>query len=136
MADKFWEYAAPTVPLVRGEAVVIASAGGLIIRENGFVAVCAKLSVTRTVKSEEPAAVGVPLMVPPEESVSPAGSDPDTDQEYGGVPPVADRAWEYGPPTVPAGRGDCVAIESGAGSAGLIVSEKVFFTLSDVLSAT
>ena len=93
MAAKFWEYAVPTVPPVKGEAVVIVSAGGLIVREKDFVAVCAKVSATRTVKFDKPAAVGVPLMVPPDESVTPAGSEPDsTDQEYGAVPPVTERA--------------------------------------------
>jgi hypothetical protein len=93
LAAKFCEYAVPTVPPAKGVAVVIVSVGGLIVTEKDFVAVRAKLSATRTVKLDKPAAVGVPLMVPPDESVNPAGSDPDTtDQEYGAVPPVADRA--------------------------------------------
>src|SRR5881398_460164 len=49
-------------------------------------AVCDALSVARTVKVLDPAAVGVPEMVPPV-SVSPAGSVPVvTDHVYGGVP--------------------------------------------------
>jgi hypothetical protein len=121
------------MPAVRGESVVIDSAGGLIVKEKDFVVVCATLSVTRAVKFDKPATVGVPLMVPPDESVSPAGSDPDTDQEYGGVPPVADKSWEYGAPIVPVGRGDVVTIES---CTGLIVSEKLFFCVREALSLT
>ena len=52
-------------------------------------------SVTFTVKLEEPVAVGVPEIVPPEESVKPAGNDPEEMlQEYGVVPSVACRVVE------------------------------------------
>jgi hypothetical protein len=34
-------------------------------------------SVTFTVKLEDPVAVGVPVIVPPAESVKPAGNDPE-----------------------------------------------------------
>ena len=57
------------------------------------VAVCAvgvELSVTVTVKEKFPAAVGVPLKTPAEESVTPAGSAPPvTAHVYGVFPPVA-----------------------------------------------
>ena len=51
-------------------------------------------SVTFTVKFDVPAVVGVPEIVLPER-LSPAGSvPPDTDQVYGGVPPMAFSACE------------------------------------------
>jgi hypothetical protein len=58
--------------------------------ESGAVVEAAALSVTRTVKFDVPAAVGVPEIVPVAESVNPAGSVPaETFHEYGDVPPVA-----------------------------------------------
>jgi hypothetical protein len=50
------------------------------VRVNDFVAVCAVgvvESVTLAVKLKEPEAVGVPEMVPAEESVRPAGKAPE-----------------------------------------------------------
>jgi hypothetical protein len=66
---------------------------------NDCVAVCAVgvvESVTFTVKRNDPAAVGVPEIVPVEaDSVRPAGNEPDwIDQVYGDVPPVAVSAAE------------------------------------------
>ena len=59
------------------------------------VADCDALSVARTVKVLDPAAVGVPEMVPPVESVNPAGRVPVASvQVYGGVPPDAASACE------------------------------------------
>ncbi|HYP08849.1 MAG TPA: hypothetical protein VER03_21640 [Bryobacteraceae bacterium] len=59
-------------------------------------------SVTRAVKDDVPAVVGVPEMAPFDASVSPAGKIPaETAQLYGGVPPVAPRLAEYGWPTLP-----------------------------------
>jgi len=58
----------------------------------------------------------VPLSTPAADRVSPAGSDnSDTDQVYGVVPPVAANVWLYAVPTVPAGSGLAVLIESAAG---------------------
>jgi len=53
-------------------------------------------SSTCTVKSGEPAVVGVPEMTPVEVfNDSPAGSEPiDMDQVYEPVPPVACKVWE------------------------------------------
>ena len=52
-------------------------------------------SVNFTVKLEVPGVVGVPVMTPEEDSVRPAGSDPDaTVQVYGAVPPLAERFCE------------------------------------------
>jgi hypothetical protein len=76
----------------------------LIVTEYSFVAVAEAASVTRTVKVEEPAAVGVPLKTPPADRSSPAGRVPaDTDQLFVPVPPVAVSVWLYAVPTVPAG---------------------------------
>ena len=72
------------------------------------------LSVALTVKLEDPAAVGVPDIVPPER-LNPAGSDPlATDHVYGGVPPVAFSGCEYATPTVPAGNEEVVMLKTGA----------------------
>ena len=72
----------PTVPATKGEVVVIESGAGLIVIDNNLVAVRAALSVTRTVKLKLPAAVGVPLIDPVANSVSPPGKDPKSmDQE-------------------------------------------------------
>ena len=62
------------------------------------------LSVTRTVKFDVPAAVGVPEIVPVPLNVRPLGSVPlSSDQTYGEVPPEAARLCEYAVCTVPAG---------------------------------
>jgi len=54
-----------------------------------LLAVFELASRTVAVKVEDPA-VGVPLIAPAEERLSPAGSEPElVDQEYGEVPPVA-----------------------------------------------
>jgi hypothetical protein len=75
--------------------VVIPKALGLTVSDNAAVADANALSVTRTVKLLDPAAAGVPDMVPPAARLNPAGSDPTaTDHEYGGDPPDAPRACE------------------------------------------
>ena len=74
-----------------------------------------ELSVTRTVKFDVPAAVGVPEIVPVPLNVRPLGSVPlSSDQTYGEVPPVAARLCEYAVCTVPAGS-VAVVTESAAG---------------------
>ena len=61
-------------------------------------------SVTFTVKLNEPDAVGVPEMVPPEDSVRPVGKAPELRlQLYGAVPPLATSVVEYAVPTCPDG---------------------------------
>ena len=61
-----------------------------MVSESAAVAVADALSVTRTVKLLDPAAPGVPDIVPPAARLSPAGNDPlATDHEYGGDPPEA-----------------------------------------------
>ena len=77
------------------EDVVICNAAGLIASDSEAVADTDALSVALTVKLAVPAVVGVPEMVPPALRLSPAGSEPvDTDQVYGGDPPVAASGWE------------------------------------------
>jgi hypothetical protein len=73
--------------------VVIPMAGGLIVSDSAAVVDPDALSVTRTVKLLDPAAPGVPEIVPPAERLKPVGSDPvATDHEYGGEPPDAPSA--------------------------------------------
>jgi hypothetical protein len=70
--------------------VVTDNAGGLMTTDRAAVAETEALSVTFTVKLLDPAAPGVPERVPSVERFKPPGSDPpDTDHEYGGVPPDA-----------------------------------------------
>ena len=84
----------PTAPTGRGDAVEIES-GRLMVIGKVLDAVCDALSVTWTVKLEVPAADGVPLITPADDSVRPAGSAPAvTDQAKGGVPPVAVNVCE------------------------------------------
>ena len=60
------------------------------------MAVAEEASVTRTVILETPVVLGVPVIAPAAESVSPPGSVPDAiDQVYGAVPPVATSVCEY-----------------------------------------
>ena len=62
----------------------------LTTMESACVAVAPNASVTRTVKFDVPAVVGLPEMTPAADRVSPAGSEPDaSDQVSGPVPPVA-----------------------------------------------
>jgi len=128
------EYAVPTVPLSRGDTVVIESGGGSTVRANDFVVVRDALSRTWTVKFAVPAVVGIPLITPAADNVRPAGGAPVvTDHAYGGVPPVAAKLCEYAVPTVPFGRGDAVVIASGGGST---VRANDFVVICDALSRT
>ena len=68
------EYATPTVPGGNDEVLML-NAGALITSDRAVLADPEALSVTLTVTLDDPAAVGVPEIVPPER-VSPAGSDP------------------------------------------------------------
>jgi hypothetical protein len=56
---------------------VITSGARLIVIDNNFVPVCEALSVTFTVKFDVPTAVGVPVIDPAVDNVSPAGNDPE-----------------------------------------------------------
>jgi hypothetical protein len=68
------EYGVPTGAVGKDEVVMLRT-GSLIDSERATVANAARLSTTRRVKLDEPAATGVPLMTPPEK-LNPAGSDP------------------------------------------------------------
>ena len=125
------EYAAPTIPAANDD-VVILKAAALIVNDRAAVADADALSVTFTVKLDEPAAVGVPDIVLPAR-LSPAGSDPlVTDHVYGGVPPVASSPCEYAAPTIPAGNDDVVTVKAGA----LIVNDRAAVADADALSVT
>ena len=77
------------------EEVVIPNAGGLMLTDNAAVAEADALSVTRTVNLLDPAALGVPDIVPPAARLKPAGSVPlASAHEYGGDPPVAPSVCE------------------------------------------
>jgi hypothetical protein len=70
-------------------------AGGLIVSDSATVAEPDALSVTLTVMLADPAAVGLPEIVPPADKLSPAGRVPfASDQEYGGDPPDAPSVCE------------------------------------------
>ena len=97
-----------------------------MVIDSGLDPVCEPLSVTWTVKLLALAAAGVPLITPATDNVKPAGNAPDaTDQEYGGVPPVAAKACKYALPTVAAGKGDAVVIESGGGLMAIEVAKHI-----------
>ena len=69
--------------------------GALMATISEAVADCEALSVARTVNVLDPATVGVPEIVPPLDSVNPAGKVPlASDHVYGGVPPDAPSACE------------------------------------------
>ena len=68
--------------------------GGLIVSESVAVTDTEALSVTLMLKLLDPAALGVPDIVPPVR-LNPDGSDPlAIDHVYGGVPPEAASACE------------------------------------------
>jgi hypothetical protein len=88
------EYAAPTVP-AGSDDVVIVKPGGLIVTDKTAVVEFAPRSLARTVKLPDPAAPGVPDIVPFAARFNPTGNDPlVNDQVYGGSPPEAPSACE------------------------------------------
>ena len=77
------------------DTVEINSGGALTVRLSALIADTNPLSVTFTVKLNVPALPGAPDIVPPAFKLTPAGKLPDAmDQEYGGVPPVAESPCE------------------------------------------
>ena len=94
------------------------------VRVNDFVAVCAVgvvESVTLAVKLKEPEAVGVPEIVPAEDSVRPPGNAPALMlQPYGVVPPLAASVVEYALPACPEGI-ETVLICSEATAAAIVM---------------
>ena len=79
----------PTVSA--GNELVVMVNAAAIVTDSALAAVAPTASVTRTVKLNVPAVVGVPLMTPPlVMGLSPPGSVPaDNDQVGVPVPPVA-----------------------------------------------
>jgi hypothetical protein len=113
VAASVWLYATPIWPF--GTLVVVITRSGGIVIDKALVAVSAGVceSVTRTVKLEVPAVVGVPEITPPALKLSPAGRLPVwRDQEYGVTPPVAANVWLYATPIWPLGRLDVVTDRS------------------------
>src|SRR5512134_3616853 len=123
VAARVWLYAVPTVPPGRLDVEIVgATCAAAIAMERARVEERPLLPVTWTVKLDVPTVVGVPLIVPPVDRLSPAGRLPaETDQLYGVVPPVAARVWLYAVPTVPPGRLD-VEIVGATAVTGLSVA--------------
>ena len=89
-----YEYVRPTAPEGSGDVVVILMPG-LIVRLKDFVAVADTLSVAWTVKLLVPRTVGVPVIAPDGDKLSPAGRVPDViDHEYGMFPLLACNVCE------------------------------------------
>jgi hypothetical protein len=85
-----------------------------MVRLKAFCRFCCALSVAPIVKLNVPAVLGVPVSIPLEKRLSPAGKEPaKSDQVYGGVPPVAVRGCEYIVPVIPDGSGEVVVIVGG-----------------------
>ena len=88
-----------------------------MVTEKPLEPVVPAASVTVTVAVKSPAVVGVPEMVPPESSATPAGNaPPDTAHLYGAIPPVA-ASWTlgYSTPNMPEASGDFDVMTMGAG---------------------
>jgi hypothetical protein len=115
--------------------VVVAFSGGtlaaVIVNDKFTIALCCGLAESFTVNVNAApltAAVGVPLIVPVELNVRPAGSVPLVNvHAYGAVPPVAASVAVYAAPTCPFAS-DVVVTASGDTLAAVIVS--VRFTVA------
>src|SRR5215204_2716435 len=90
------------------------SPGGSTTIERALEAVRFPLSVTVTVKSREPKAVGVPEIVPAALRVRPAGRAPSDVQRLPPLAPDACRVCEYATPTCPLGRDAVVTVSPGS----------------------
>ena len=89
VAVSVWLYAVPTVPFGKSVVVIIGATALVDMAiDNAFVSFPA-LFVALTVKLDVPAAVGVPDIMPLEESVSPFGKLPLDTVHVIGVVPVA-----------------------------------------------
>jgi len=117
---------------VGGAGVALrASAGGLLmticVASGGPLAGVCALSVAVTENGNEPTWVGVPDTVPSLPSMSPGGSVPLACHVYGGEPPFAVKAPEYGYVTVPAG---------GFGDAATTMAESLMVRVTAALVVT
>ena len=101
---------------------------------NGVAAYLPAVSETLAVKLNEPAEVGLPEICPDPDSATPGGRVPAiTDQAYGGLPPVAANAAEYGVPILALGNGGAVVRNKGCRS-GLVPSEAHPFNKGNEIS--
>ena len=84
----------------------------MTVSESALVAVPPDpLFVTCTVKPAVSMVVGVPVIEPEVERLSPAGKDPNTIAHvYGATPPWAVSVCEYAMPTLPSGSGEVVVM--------------------------
>ena len=124
LAASVVEYAVPTCPVGTDRLVICTGVTAAVtVRVNAFVAVCAVgvvESVTLAVKLKEPEAVGVPEIVPAEDSARPAGSAPELMlQPYGVVPPLAASVIEYAVPACTEGT-EAVLICTGVTAAAIV----------------
>jgi hypothetical protein len=71
------ETAEPVKVAERSAALIVIGLWAMVMVNEPVVAVAVLLSVTRMVMAEEPAAVGVPEMVPAELKERPEGSEPE-----------------------------------------------------------
>ena len=109
----------------------------VIVRLNALEALFLAVSVTCSVKLNDPAAVGVPERVPLAAfSEMPAGRSPAvTAQVYGAAPPVAARVCEYELPAAPPGSVVPVVMLKGA-ALGAIVMANCLLAVAWLESAT
>jgi hypothetical protein len=131
VATIVWLYATPTVPLGRVVVVITRLAGMTIESAWSSVSGVPWLSVTRTVKFDVPAVVGVPLITPPELRDSPDGRLPESsDQLYGVTPPVAASVRLYATPICPFGR--LVVVITRSGIPELMIMDNAWSSVSGV----
>ena len=90
-----------------------------------FVAGLFAESFTVTVTGKLPAAVGVPVICPVDESMESGAGSPDALHVYGFWPPVADIVNEYGVPTKPEGSDPVEILRSAARSSGAEANAKI-----------
>jgi hypothetical protein len=91
-------YASFTTPT--GRLVVVTETVGMTVSVNARVAVMELASVIVNVMLGAPATVGVPVITPAPDKVSPGGRSVDV-HVYGPVPPAPTRALVYASPTLP-----------------------------------
>ena len=89
--------------------MLIDSVGAVTVSEIDFEIVVLAESVTLIDSVNDPAVVGVPLMVPAAFNVSPGGREVEGVHVYGAEPPEAVKTAEYGEPTS-AGGSDAVTM--------------------------
>lgn len=101
--------------MLNGQAVVITGAAGIAstVIEQDFVAVClgTPVSITCSVKVDEPAAVAAPEIDPPDVSVKPAGKAPALIEYVSApTPPDVESVWLNAAPAVALFNGQAVVI--------------------------